>query len=184
MAVPKSSSDGGAVPLVDDRKRYMQLGLSLGAENVVPLAIDDIVFDPRTILKCMYGCGDWGKNHTCPSRPKALLPWQYERILLRYSWGLIVHSSDKKVAQKASFEIERQAFLDGYYFAFSLSDCALCAECTCRRGLECANPKMARPAFHSVGIDVFATVKRLNLPIQTLQTESQPQNWYAAVFIE
>jgi len=29
----------------------------------------DIVFDPRTYIKCMYGCSTWGKSWICPSAP-------------------------------------------------------------------------------------------------------------------
>lgn len=169
---------------MDAKQRYIRLGLELGARHVVPFTPADIVFDPRTLLKCMYGCDDWGKNHTCPSRPGALLPCQYRRIFRRYRWGLIVQAFDKKTSQEVSFQIERQAFLDGYYFAFSLSDCALCKECAGRKGLACVDPKKARPAFHSVGIDVFATVRKFDLPLETLHNEDDPQNWYAAVFIE
>jgi hypothetical protein len=35
-----------------------------------------------------------------------------------------------------------------------------------------------------VGIDVFATVRRFGLPIETLANKEQEQNWYAAVFME
>lgn len=156
----------------------------MGADHAVAFTIDDIVFDPRTLLKCMFGCADWGKAHTCPSRPGALKPWEYRRILEAYAWGVIVHSTRKEVSQKVSFEIEREAFLDGCPFAFSLSDCALCAECAGFRGAECVNPKMSRPAFHSVGIDVFTTVHRFGLPLETLRDPDQQQNWYSAVFIE
>ena len=170
--------------MADDKGYFVELGLGLGADDVVAFGIDDIVFDPRTLLKCMFGCGDWGKGHTCPSRPGALTPWEYERIFGRYSWGVIVHSTDKKVAQEVSFAIEREAFLKGYYFAFSLSDCALCKECKGSEGLACANPKKARPAFHSVGIDVFKTAHAFGLPLETLASEDEGQNWYSAVFVE
>ncbi|MHC4594801.1 MAG: DUF2284 domain-containing protein, partial [Planctomycetota bacterium] len=105
-------------------------------------------------------------------------------IFERYSWGIIIHSTSKKVSQDVSFAIEREAFLKGYYFAFSLSDCTLCSECAGRQGTECVNPKKARPALQSVGIDVFKTVHRLGLPLKTLQSENEEQNWYSAVFIE
>jgi hypothetical protein len=38
---------------VDDKQCCIQCGLKLGAEDVVPFTIGDIVFDPRTLLKCM-----------------------------------------------------------------------------------------------------------------------------------
>jgi predicted metal-binding protein len=167
-----------------DLERYRALGLELGAADVVGFTPNDIVFEPRTILKCMFGCSDWGLGPTCPSRAGSLMPWDYEPILRRYSWGVIVHSPDKKTAQDVSFAIERRAFIDGHYLAFSMSDCARCAECVGLKGKPCADPKRARPAFHSVGIDVFATARAFGLPVETLESEDDPQNWYAAVWVE
>ncbi len=163
---------------------YVDMALRLGADHATAFKTDDIEFDARTILKCMYGCSDWGKGLTCPSRPGSLMPWEYEKVFRKYSWGIIIHSTSKKISQEVSFEIERQAFFDGYYFAFSLSDCAICAECAGHKGKECINPNKARPAFHSVGIDVFKTVRKFGLPIETLKNRGQVQNWYSAVFIE
>ncbi len=165
-------------------KDYLDLALQLGADHAVLFNIADIAFDPRTILKCMYGCSDWGKGHTCPSRPGSLLPWEYRQVFSKYTWGIIIHSTVKKTAQEVSFALESKAFVDGYYFAFSLSDCALCSECSGSKSGPCVNPKKARPAFHSVGIDVFKTVRKFNLPIETLTSQDQVQNWYSAVFIE
>ena len=163
---------------------FLELAQRMGAAHAVIFKVSDIEFDPRTILKCMFGCGDWGKGPTCPSRPGSLMPWDYRQIFEKYSWGVIVHSPDKKIAQQASLAIEREAFRNGYYFAFSLSDCALCQECAGLKGCACLNPKLARPAFHSVGIDVFKTVHKFDLPLKTLQSPDEPQNWYSAVFIE
>lgn len=162
----------------------IQKALSMGADNAVKFSIDDIVFDPRTILKCMFGCTDWGKGPTCPSRPGYLSIFEYHEVLKKYSWGIIIHSNSKKISQDVSFELEREAFIRGYYFAFSMSDCAICKECAGLCGKECVNTKKARPAFHSVGIDVFKTVRKFGLPLETLKDESQSQNWYSAVFIE
>ena len=165
-------------------KHFTDLALALGADHAVLFKIDDIVFDPRTILKCMFGCSDWGKGNTCPSRPGSLKPWEYRKVFERYSWGIIIHSKDKKLSQDVSFAVERQAFLEGYYFAFSLSDCALCRQCAGHRGDDCVNPKKARPPLQSVGIDVFKTVRSFGLPLETLKEQDQQQNWYSAVFIE
>jgi predicted metal-binding protein len=65
-----------------------------------------------------------------------------------------------------------------------MSDCSCCEKCTGFSGVKCANPKKARPAFHSVGIDVFKTVRQFNLPIETLKEKSETTNWYSAVFID
>lgn len=167
-----------------DKLHFVEKALELGAKHAVQFKIEDIVFDPRTLIKCMYGCSDWGKGHTCPSKPGSLKPWEYEKMFKAYSWGIIIHSNEKKISQEVSFAIESHAFEKGYYFAFSLSDCALCAQCCGFKGVNCIHPKKARPAFHSIGIDVFKTVRAFNLPIDTLSKEGQEQNWYSAVFIE
>lgn len=159
--------------------------LEMGAVSAVPFQISDICFDTRTLLKCMYGCKDWGKGLTCPSRPHNPSLAEYREMLSRYSWGVIVGGHNKHITQKVSFELERTAFVEGYYFAFSMSDCGLCKECAGFTGGECRNIVKARPAFHSVGIDVFKTVRQLGLPINTLfDPEHEEQNWYAAVFVE
>jgi len=164
-------------------EKYIELAKSLGASNVVAVTPDEIVFDSRSLLKCMFGCSDWGKGCTCPSRAGALSPGEYEEMLRRYKTVLIIHSTDKKIAQKASYEVECEAYLDGDALAFSMSDCAICADCAGRSDIACRNVKMARPAFHSVGIDVFSTVRRLGLPLNALRDEREVQNWYAAVWI-
>jgi len=162
---------------------YIDLALQKGVCHAVLVTPEDIAFDGRTLLKCMFGCGDWGKGPTCPSRDGALKPWEMEPLLRKYKAVLIVHTHDKKAAQAASFAVERAAFLAGDALAFSMSDCALCAECAGHNGEECRNIRMARPSFHSVGIDVFATAKRLGLPLHTLANESEEQNWYAAIWL-
>jgi len=165
-------------------EKYIKIALDLGANNAVLVTPDDIVFDGRTILKCMFGCADWSKGCTCPSRPGSLMPWQYEPLLRKYSTVLIVHSTDKRIAQKASFAIESAAFLDGDVMPFSMSDCALCGtKCAGREDKPCRDVKKARPSFHSVGIDVFATVKKLALPLVPLREEGEVENWYAAVWL-
>ena len=166
-------------------EKYIKTALDMGAADAVEFQLADIVFDSRTLLKCMFGCSDWGRNHTCPSRPGAPTIEQYREMLSRYKRGVIIHTHEKKLSQQISFKIESMAFHDGCYFAFSLSDCGLCSECAAVCGEPCRFKHMARPAFHSVGIDVFATVHRLNLPLSTLcDPEKDEQNWYSAVFIE
>jgi predicted metal-binding protein len=167
-----------------NKQDYIEKALELGADDAIVINIEDIVFDERTILKCMFGCADWGKGCTCPSRANNLSLKEYREIFQKYKWGIIIHSTNKKKSQDISYELERTAFLEGYYFAFSLSDCACCKECMGLKDKNCANPKKARPAFHSVGIDVFKTVRKFHLPIKTLADENEVQNWYSAVFID
>ena len=163
---------------------YIEKALSMGAANACRFGIDDIAFDSRVILKCLFGCAAFGNLHTCPYQRSPLSMEEYEKVLKRYSWGVIIGARDKHTSQEISYEIERIAFLDGYYFAFSLSDCGVCAACAKASEEACRFPAKARPALHSVGIDVFKTVRQLGLPIEVLKDRDAPMNWYSAVFIE
>lgn len=165
--------------------KYTHLALSLGAAHAIAVTPDDIVFDGRTLLKCMFGCSDWGRGCTCPSRAGFLKPWEFEPLLRKYKTVLIIHSPDKKTAQKISYAVEQEAFFDGDAMVFSMSDCAICGTCAGKddSGSACRDVKRARPAFHSVGIDVFATVKKLGLPLVPLREEGETENWYAAVWL-
>lgn len=165
--------------------KLIKASLDMGAVSCVPFHISDICFDSRVLLKCMFGCADWGKGLTCPSRKGSPSMAEYREMFSRYQWGIIIGGHDKHITQKVSYAMEGKAFRDGYYFAFSLSDCGLCKECAGYCGEECRHVRQARPAFHSVGIDVFKTVRQLGLPINTLSDpQNQEQNWYAAVFVE
>ncbi|MCL1882293.1 MAG: DUF2284 domain-containing protein [Defluviitaleaceae bacterium] len=165
-------------------EKYINLARQMGAKNISNFKISDIIFDPRVVIKCIFGCPDYGNLHTCPYQKSPLTMDEYQKIFQRYSHGIIIGCDNKHDSQKISYEIERQCFLDGYYFAFSLSDCGLCKTCAKGSDSPCIFPAKARPAFHAIGIDVFKTVKNLNLPISVLSEKNAPQNWYSAVFIE
>ena len=164
--------------------KYLDIAKEMGAASAVKFDIGDIVFDPRVILKCMFGCSDYGRGHTCPFQKSPLTMDEYRKIFQHYSWGIIIGCKDKKISQTISYEIERLAFLDGYHFSFSLSDCALCKECSRIHDKCCNVPTKARPAFHAVGIDVFKTVHKFELPLAVMQSREDEVNWYSAVFVE
>ena len=164
--------------------KYIDMALDMGADHAVKFNIGDIAFDSRVILKCIFGCATFGKNHTCPYQKSPLSMDEYREIFKKYTWGIVIGCRDKHLSQKVSFEVERACFLDGHYFAFSLSDCGLCKECSKVHNQECRVPTKARPAFHAVGIDVFKTVNDLGMPLAVAKTYDDEINWYSAVFIE
>ena len=155
---------------------YINIARALGAVNIKAVTPDDIVFDGRTLLKCMFGCENWGR-----AQGEFLKPWDFEPLLRQYQTVLLIHAHDKKSAQAASLAIEREAYLDGDVMAFSMANCAICETCTA--GTSCHDAASARPALHSVGIDVFTTAKKLGLPLYPLREISETENWYAAVWL-
>ena len=167
-----------------DINEYINYAIENGAKNAVQISMDKIVFDHRTYLKCMFGCGGSNPATLCHSQPGRIKPWEYEPILKKYNWGILIHSNENKLAQKIALNIEKKAFIDGYYFAFSLSDCDLCDDCNRSYGKPCKNYTEVRPSMHSTGIDVFKTVHGIGLPIQTLKSQDEEQNCYSLVLFE
>ena len=105
-------------------------------------------------------------------------------ILRRYAWGVLIHAADKFVSQRCSYAVEKEAFGDGFYFAFSMCDC-ICAECAKAEGEPCRMPDKARPAFHSVGRRHLRDGARLRpCPSRPSKTMKKAPNWYSAVFVE
>ena len=163
-------------------KKYVIDALAQGAQNALIINARDISLDPRTMLKCRFGCTGWGHNWTCPSAPGAITVWEFAQIIKHYKKALLIHTHDKKLSQEISFAMEQKAYADGAYFAFSLSDCAVCKEC--RYPHPCRAPKKARPAMQAVGIDVFSTVRKQGLTLKTLKNKDEQQNWYSLVLID
>ena len=164
-------------------KKYEELAKELGAVNAKIINASEITVDNRSSLKCRFGCPGYFVIWTCPPR-HGIQPWTFKkRFLFQYSFALLVHAHDKEMAQRISLEIEIRAFLDGYSLAFSLSDCALCEECTCPEE-PCRHPEKARPAAQSLGIDVFVTAEKQGFPIYTLKNKEEEQNWYSIVLLD
>ena len=151
--------------------------------NAKLISPEDIHFDVRAILKCRWGCEDFfNRSIKCHTRNTSY----QERIemLKAYQNILWVHSHNAMELSKAVLEIEKAAFLDGYYLAFAVRYCALCKSCAIDRGKSCPTPEKVRPCDQSFGIDVYKTARNLRFPCQVLQNKEDVQNRYGLVLIE
>ena len=163
--------------------KYADLAKSQGMVNAIVISPLDICFDSRAFLKCCWGCDrSPSENARCDSRNTTL----EERIEMvkQYSYILLVHSHDATQLSKTLLELERIAFLDGYYFAFVLRTCRFCKECLVLKGEECSFPEKIRPCDQLFGIDVYKTVRQLGLPCEVLHHKDDVQNRYAFLLIE
>lgn len=79
-------------------------------------------------------------------------------MVKKYSHILLLHSNSARDVSAAALKIEREAFLDGYYFAFAIRYCYLCDVCSLGKGKDCPFPEKIRPCDQSFGIDVYKTV--------------------------
>jgi predicted metal-binding protein len=164
-------------------EKYVGLAKSLKAVNAQMISHQDIFFDIRAMLKCRWGCEDFFQHSVkCGTRDTTY----QERVemIKSYSNILLVHSNNARDLSAAVLEIERTAFLDGFYFAFAIRTCNLCKVCAAQQGKPCPTPEKVRPCDQSFGIDVYKTARNLGLPCDVLQTEHDVQNRYGFVLID
>ncbi len=166
-------------------EKYIQMARDLKMIDIKLITPDDIFFDIRAVLKCRWGCEnfiDANNNIRCHSRETS----HEERIAMikKYKHILILHSHNSRQLSIAVLEIEKTAFLDGYYFAFGIRCCSLCKDCSVLKGKPCPTPNKIRPCDQLFGIDVYKTATNLGLPIQVLHKEDDIQNRYGFVLID
>jgi len=154
----------------------------------------EIVVAEWVRMKCMYGCGTYGKGGCCPPNTPPVADCRvffgnYDKVAVfhfakrvdkpeeRYAWS---RNLDRKL-----LEVERKVFFLGYYKVFLLfvDDCHLCAKCSVLRS-DCRNPKLARPSPESMAVDVYATIKKLGYPIEVLSDFDKEMNRYSFLLIE
>ena len=157
--------------------------------------------DPASIIvaqwvrmKCTFGCGEYGRNATCPPATPSVAECRdffgnyslasifrfvkaVDRPEDRHTWSRGVNTNLVK--------LERAVFLAGYPKAFVLAmdSCTLCADCTGAR-VSCKSPRLARPSPESMAVDVFATVRQVGYPIEVLTDYTQAMNRYAILLIQ
>ena len=164
-------------------EKYIDLAKKLKVVNAMLISPQNIYFDIRAILNCKWGCEDhFHENLRCSTRGTTY----QERVEMVKSYNhiLLLHSHDSIALSKTVLEIERRAFLDGYYFAFAIRTCNLCENCVVKKGEPCPMPLKIRPCDQSFGIDVYKTVRNLGLPCEVLQNKNDIQNRYGFVLLD
>jgi predicted metal-binding protein len=163
--------------------RYIQMAKELKMIDAKIISVDDIYFDIRAILKCRWGCEDFF-NQTIKCNTRNTSYSERTEMVKAYKNILLVHSHDAVELSKAVLEIERTAFLDGYYLSFAVRYCKLCKSCAVDQGKSCPTPEKVRPCDQSFGIDVYRTVRNQGLPCDVLQNKEDIQNRYGFVLLE
>ena len=163
--------------------KYIQMAKDLKMVNARLIGLDDIYFDIRAILKCRWGCEDFF-NQTIKCNTRNTSYQERIEMIKAYRSILIVHSHDARELSKAVLDIERTAFLDGYYFSFAIRSCKLCKSCAVDHGKSCPTPEKVRPCDQSFGIDVYKTARKQGLPCDVLQNKEEVQDRYGFVLIE
>jgi len=160
--------------------------------------------------KCMFGCKAYGKHLNCPpyvppvEETRKLLRCYETAILARFEakpnyevpperihhflWDAIKDMYDKM------FEMERHAFLSGYYKAFALYalPCAYCDPCIPEKEDNidfavrrfCRFQHKIRPSMEASGIDVFQTVRNAGYEIKVLTSPYEKIFFFGLLLLE
>ena len=163
--------------------KYIQMAKELKMVKAKIISSIEIYFDIRAMLKCRWGCEDFfNQSIKCHTRNTSYQ--ERTEMIKAYRNILFLHSHNARDLSKAVLEIERTAFLDGYYFSFAIRYCRLCKSCALDEGKSCPTPEKVRPCDQSFGIDVYRTARNQGLPCDVLQDIEDVQNRYGFVLLE
>ncbi|MDD1757730.1 MAG: DUF2284 domain-containing protein [Methanotrichaceae archaeon] len=150
-------------------------------------------------FKCRYGCRAYGKHLCCP--PYAPTPEETRRVISEYNYAVLVRFEAKPNKDlmpehthhalwdsltrmhRIIYELEKRAFLGGYYKAFGMGalPCTLCDICIAEEKLEknetihlldslkCRHKDIMRPSMEACGIDVFKTLENAGYNLTILK---------------
>ncbi len=169
--------------------KYIRKAIDGGASVAKIIDANKIVTASWVRIKCQYGCGEYRQCLTCP--PYSPTPDYTKEMIEHYSKALLIiydvapEEEDRlryKIREVVA-EIERDIFLDGYYRAFGMAagPCSFCDSCDVKR--PCKYPHKARPSMEACGIDVFQTLRNLDLNIEVVKSENLPCTLCGAVLI-
>jgi len=177
-----------AETLQADLERYCKLALQWGASAAVIVPASDVVIDERVRLKCTVPrCIRAGETPHCP--PTALDLDLVRKAIARYRYAILLKCDVKPIEDyipgkgatkeeqrrvlsfheqsgKVVYELERQAYKDGYHLAmgFGGGSCKdyLCKGLICQAldSGRCRYPHRSRPAMEAVGMDVIDLINK------------------------
>lgn len=163
-------------------RQLIEKALALGAVEVKLISTDRVVFDPRSHLKCRFGCNRWGRFWTCPPH-LGISPQSFKEAFERYKSALIIKTADPKTGQDVTLALEKDAMMSmGCTFAFAMVLCVQCDECAFPD--PCRHPHLARPSMDAYGIDIGKTVESLGFTIEFDRDGKLLPSWYSMVLID
>ena len=176
------------------------------------ISVDEIEVAEWVRWKCEYGCRAFGKHLTCP--PYTPRPEETRKLLKSYEKAIITRFADVQPNLEVApshihhylwdaifkmhntmFELERHAFLSGYYKAFAMAalPCTYCLDCLPEReGFDldyaakrfCEHQDKARPSMEACGIDVYKTVRKAGYEIEVRTSFQEQIIFFGLLLIE
>jgi predicted metal-binding protein len=163
-------------------EKLVDKALEIGALEAKIIDTGIIVFDPRSFLKCRFGCNRWGRYWTCPPYMD-ISNEQFQKAFEKYQKAIILQSTDPKKGQEITLAVEKEAMLShNCIHAFALVLCVWCE--TCSYPEPCRFPHMARPSMDAYGIDVGKTAEPLGLKVSFDEKGKMLPCWYSLVLLD
>ncbi len=177
-----------------DRKHIESIIRGNGYNDFKWIAGSDVLVSQWPRFKCIFGCSTYSKKGACPPSVPSIAECrdffsEYKSIVVIHIQKQLDNLEQRKEWSRQTnlhlLKLEKAAFLAGYYKAFLLfmDECQICDECSGKRN-ECKNSHLSRPSPEALGVDVFATVRKLGLPIEVLTDNTQEMNRYSFLMIE
>jgi predicted metal-binding protein len=159
---------------VEDYSKIVDVSTTAIARGAIDSKIikaDQVIVGDWVYWKCRFGCPSYSKTLTCP--PKSPNPQQTRALLRDYEYALLLKYNSTQDYHSLLVDLEREAFLRGFYKAWSLTagSCRLCETCNISGG--CVNPKKARPSMEACGIDVFGTMHNIGFNLKVLTSKEE-----------
>lgn len=153
----------------------------------------DIIVAQWVRMKCLFGCGEYGRGGTCP--PNTPTVAECERFFSEYGDAVVLHFEGRMARPEdrhawsrninaGLIKLERAVFLAGFERAFMLfmDSCGFCETCSGERA-ACKEPRLARPSPEAMAVDVYSTVRRCGLPIAVRTDYDQKMDRYAFLLV-
>jgi len=176
----------------------VKLAKEKGVKSAKLISTKDIVVGNYVAQKCKFGCPYFAKRFTCP--PYSPTPSETREVLKSYNHALLFEFirlvSDKKRPKihEVMFELERNAFLNGFHmaFAYAAGPCRICPRCPAEEvkdrnefsKKECINPLMARPSMEASSIDVYKTARKAGFEINPVKERGQDYKSFGLLLLE
>jgi len=158
--------------------------VELGARESKVIEVKTIETAAWVRYKCQFGCSGFGESLTCP--PYSPTPDETRKILHYFKKAILIHCQSRAHVDisKIVIQIEKEAFLAGYYKALGMGagPCRLCRECNLKG--DCRNREEARPSMEACGIDVYSTARNNGFTIETLYSVKCKADYFGMVLIK
>ena len=152
-----------------------------GADIAVAIPVSKIVTAAWPVMKCRYGCPNYGHNRCCPPFSPS---WkEMEAILGGYSRAILFRTHSIGAGTSLAVDVAAGLFRRGYYkaLAFGTGPCRLCAKCTPE---SCPQPWKTAPSMEACGVDVFATVRNAGIEVATYAPEGSVPDCFGLLLVD